>query len=214
MQGIDELENTGYFVPSPLVKHFLDDMKDGTISGIPFLNLDVQSTRNHAVRSKYNIPNSHEGQLIYKVDGDTADHLAVGDIVLSVEGHIIDHDGNVEFRPGERTDWGYYVDQKQLGETLSIDVLRDNKIQQLRIPLTESAKDLFLVPFWDYDQMPRYLIYNGFVFSLLTDTLMNTRYPKDGEKDAPARLQKYALEEKSKERQEIVILLYILRFFK
>ena len=32
-------ENTGYIIPTPVIQHFLDDIKDGSYDGHPYMNL-------------------------------------------------------------------------------------------------------------------------------------------------------------------------------
>lgn len=170
MQGLRGSDNIGYMVPTPTIKHFFNDIKDGTYDGFPDLGIVVQAMENRASRKKFNLTEKTTGVLAYKVlyNSPAANYVKPGDIITAIDKHTIANDGTVEFRPKEYTSYGYYIDQHQVGDTIELDLIRDSKKLSVKIPLTTTSKDFRLVQREAYDKFPRYFIFGGFVFTPVT----------------------------------------------
>jgi len=78
----------------------------------------------------------------------------------------------VEFRPRQRTSVSYYVQRKQIGDDIAIDVWRDGKVTPLTLTLNRPLWMDWLIPLDQYDVLPSYYIYGGAVFSPLTKNLL------------------------------------------
>jgi PDZ domain-containing secreted protein len=102
------------------------------------------------------------------------DVLKEGDILTAIDGHNIENDGTVAFRKHEYTDFNYYVDAHQLGQSIVLDIIRDKKAMQVKGVLKNIADDVYLVKTTRYDIMPTYFIYGGYVFSPLTRNLIRS----------------------------------------
>ena len=172
----DELENTGYMVPAPVIKHFLKDIEDGEHDGIPDIGALFQIMENPDIKRKYKMPQSRTGVLIYGVlpDSSAKGILKKEDILLSINGHPIADDGTVEFRPNERTYFTYYIEILQMGETIDVEYIRQGRINNASFKLNRRSEAFSLVPEDQYDNLPRYLIYGGIVFSPLTKNLIKS----------------------------------------
>ena len=170
MQGLRGADNIGYMVPTPTIKHFFNDIKDGKYDGFPDLGIIVQAMENIATRKKFNLDESTSGVLVYKIlhNSPARNHVQPGDIITAIDKHTIANDGTVEFRPKEYTSYGYYIDQHQVGDTLELELIRDAKKITVQIPLTTTSKDFRLVQREAYDKFPRYFIFGGFVFTPVT----------------------------------------------
>ena len=138
----EQIENIGYMVPAPVIAHFLEDVADGDHAGIPSLGLSMQKLENKEMRRYYQLKEEQTGALVNKVypEAPVEGVLATGDVVLAVDGVPVENDGTIEFRPGERTYFGYLVEQKQLGESVTISFLRKGQYFKKRLtfnnPLT------------------------------------------------------------------------------
>jgi S1-C subfamily serine protease len=206
MQVITKSQNIGYLVPVTMVRHFLDDMKDGKYDGFADLGLGTQNLENPAMRRYYGLDENVTGKLVDKIvyDSSAAGILQVGDIVTAIDGHKIENDGTVEFRQHEYTNFYYFVDRHQMGEDVRLDIVRKRKPMQVKIPLNMTSDEMFLVKTTRYDKMPTYVIYGGYVFSPLTRNLIFS--------SSRNRLKLSCLAGKwqEKERDETVVLLKVL----
>lgn len=189
MQGMTQADNIGYIVPVSIVQHFLNDIQNGQQDGIPDLGINWQKMENPDMRRHYGMHPEQTGVLITDIAyGSAADGiLKTGDVLLSVKGHAVADDGTIEFRPKERTQFLYYVQENQVGTPLTLDVLRDKKILPLDIPLSQSVDSTWLIPMEQYDILPTYYIYGGVVFVPVTRNLMQM-WGKNWYNSAPKEL--------------------------
>jgi len=167
MQGRDDAENIGYIVPTPIINHFLEDLEDGVYDGFPQDGIIIQSMENETLKSMYGLKKSESGILVtYVIPGSPAEGIIKPrDVIISIDGHDIADDGTVEFRPDERTSKDYFVQQHQIGETMSMEILREKNRDTIRLTLSKPLADLNLVHGHRYDAPPTYYIYGGLVFS-------------------------------------------------
>jgi S1-C subfamily serine protease len=209
MQGIDELENAGYMVSTPIIKHFLKDIEDGKHDGVPDIGVLVQSMENPDIKRKYKMFQSRTGVLIYSVlpSSPAKGILKNDDVLLSINGHLIADDGTVEFRPKERTSYSYYIENLQMGEIIAVEYLRQGKINTASFKLNRRSEDFSLVPEEQYDRLPRYFIYGGIVFSPLTKNLIES---VGEEYEVPEDVLVEYYNWPSEKRKEVVVAIKVL----
>ncbi len=199
-------ENIGYMVPAPVIKHFLEDMEDGNYNGFPDLGLIVQKMENPDMKRKYGMPEGQSGVVVnHVVWGSSArEIIKKDDILLAVDGHPVADDGTVEFRPKYRTVYKYFIEMHQMGERVTLDILRKGEIKTVSLALDKRQDDFLLVPNEQYDRKPRYFIFGGIIFSPLTKNFINER------KRAPEYLISELENWPTQERQELVIAIQTL----
>ena len=169
-QTTSDLENVGFFIPTEVVDHFLDDVADGRYDGYPDLGVRVMNLENSAARKQARLA---PGQTGVRVDfiypGSSAEgFLSEGDVLLEVEGRPISNDGSVDAE-GLRFRFEMLIDRRQVGEGLRVAILRDGERLELQIPMRRYAPfDLYRRV---YDELPRYYVYAGLVFVPLTSEL-------------------------------------------
>ena len=174
MQVIRNSQNIGYLVPVTMIRHFLKDVEDGKVDGWADLGLVTQTMLNPALRAYYGLDDNTTGVLVDKVlyNSSMRGKLKEGDILVAVDGHNIENDGTAEFRENEFTNFYYFVDEHQMGERVHFRVYRKGEFIDVEGPLKYRADDLFLVRTIEYDKMPDYFIFGGYVFSPLTRNLI------------------------------------------
>jgi len=206
MQAIRKSQNIGYLVPVSIVKHFINDMKDGKYDGFAELGIGTQKLENPAMRRYYGLDENISGKLIDKIvyNSSMKSVFKVGDILTAIDGHNIENDGTVAFRKHEYTDYNYYVDAHQMGDHINFDIIRDKKPMKVSGLLKNVADDMFLVKTTRYDKMPTYYIFGGYVFSPLTRNLIRATNRN--------RLKMSCLASKWQEedKNEVVVLLKVL----
>ncbi len=199
-------ENTAYMVPSPIIKHFLEDIDDGHYDGFPDIGLVTETMQNPDIKRKYKMLKDQTGVLVNHVHlgSPVSSMIMKDDILLAINGHLIGDNGTVEIRPNEHTSYTYYVEMLQLGDSVNVDILRDGKIKNFTLILNTTQKDFMLVPREQYDQKPRYFIYGGIVFSPLTKNFINEW------QEAPEELIVELSNWPTEERREVVVILQVL----
>lgn len=206
MQVISKSQNIGYLVPVSMVQHFIEDMKDGKYDGFAELGIGTQKLENPAMRRYYGLDDNISGKLIDKIvhSSSLKNMLQEGDILTAIDGHNIENDGTVAFRQHEYTDYNYFVDQHQMGDSVTLDIIREKKPLKIKGVLKNRADNMFLVKTTRYDTMPTYVIYGGYIFSPLTRNLIRST--------SRNRLKLSCLASKwqEDEKDEVVVLLKVL----
>jgi len=206
MQNLSKSQNIGYLVPVNMVKHFLVDMEDGRYDGFADVGMVTQMMENPTLKKYYHMDSNETGNLVDTIvyNASLKGIIDVNDIVTKIDGHNIEDDGTVAFRRHEYTSFNYYVDKHQMGESVSFDILRDRKKMHVEVPLKNTADDLLLVKTTQYDKMPRYFIYGGYIFSPLSRNLLNSVGRKR------LKLLYYTTQWPTREKKEVVLLLKVL----
>jgi hypothetical protein len=224
-QAATDLQNVGYFIPTEVVHHFLQDAADGHYRGFPTLGARVQNLENPAARRRAGMAPGQSGVMIDWIypDSAAARHLQVGDVLLAVNGVEVANDGSVSLPPhpafpsdggptaqGEhlRMDLMALIDRVQVGERITVRVLRQGQVLDLDLELTPWAG---MARFGaQHDQRPRYLVYGGLVFMALNLELLQTFGAEWRQKADKLLLHEYYLrpyEDPEQGRHEKVILL-------
>jgi len=206
MQVISKSQNIGYLVPVSMVKHFINDMKDGKRDGFADISLGTQNLENPAIRSYYGLDENISGKLINKIIHSSTLYgvLREGDILTAVDGHNIEDDGTVEFRRHEYTHFHYFIDMHQMGQKVGLDIVRNKQSMHIQALLKNTADDIYLVKTTRYDEMPSYFILGGYVFSPLTRNLILSTNKNR------LRLSYLASEWQEENKSEVVVLLKVL----
>ena len=63
-QGMPGLENTGFFIPPPVIEHFLKDIEDGHYDGIPQAGVRLAQLQNPAYRRLLRLPEDAQGARV------------------------------------------------------------------------------------------------------------------------------------------------------
>ncbi len=205
MQNLPHAQNIGYLVPTPIIRHFLKDLEDGSLEGFAALGIVTENLQNPAIRAYYGLKEDQSGELItYLTYNENDQGLHVGDIITSIDGHNIENDGTVNFRGDAYTDMKYYLDLHQIGEAVLFDVIRDGKSMKVSYTLKHQINELLLVKILQYDIMPTYCIFGGYIFAPLTRNLLEST------KNTPMRLSRYTRMWPSMAQKEVVVMIKVL----
>lgn len=199
-------ENIGYMIPTPIIQHFLKDVEDGKSEGFGFPGFLVQSMENPAMRRKYSVDDNQTGVLAHKIyPNSPADGIMkVGDIITKIDGHPIQNNGTVEFRPGEYLNYTHWIDLHQLGDELKLSIIRDDQPMEISLKLDRPGKEFLLVQPNQFDKQPTYYIYGGFVFMPLNQDILGSMDP------VPPTLAALAQEAPSEDRKEVILMTQVL----
>ena len=207
MQGITMSQNIGYMVPVDIIQHFLKDVADGKHDGFPKLGIMTDNIENPTLKEYYHLGKDEGGILVVDIvyNSILKDVLKKEDIITAIDGYKIENDGTVEFRKKQYTHFKYAVDIHQYGDKVSLEVLRNGKKITLNATLPETSSEAeshYAV--LEYDKMPSYFMLGGYIFSPLTQNLLNASM-------SPVLPLRYnATKFPTKEKQQLVVLLKVL----
>jgi S1-C subfamily serine protease len=160
-QGIGSLENVGYFIPPPVIRHFLEDVADGNgYQGFPKLDVNLANMDAPAARRRAGLQDGETGVRVDFVHpgSPAAAVLQAGDILMRLDGEVLANDGT--FAWGEqRLQLPAIIDRFQVGQSAEALVLRGGQRVSVRVPLGRSV-----YPDRPYETLPRYYVYGGLVF--------------------------------------------------
>lgn len=206
-QGLRSADNTGYMIPTPVIRRFLTDIEDGRYDKYVDLGIVDFPMFNPAMQKKFGLSPTSPGVLVSMVtpDGPCDGVLQKNDILTAINDNEVDAAGNTLI-DGEKVNMNEIVERKFSGDQVKLSIIRDGKAMDVICTLKPfPPSQMYAVK---YDVKPRYTTFAGLVFQPLdrnlysAHNLSNTRV---------RRLFNHYLDEAIfKERQDIVILTRVL----
>lgn len=211
MQAMMSSQNIGYMIPTTVIQHFLKDLEDGHYHGFPLVGIDYLSTENAALRQYYQAQNVHGGVLVtYVMPYSSGDGIIEpGDVLLEIDGVAIGVDGTYEFRKNERLNFSQLIQNKQIGEEVHVQLIRNGKKMDVPLPFKPYVG---LIPYPNYFTKPPYFIYGGMVFTVLSHDLLQS-FGNEWWQKAPIDFLHYLIGKgrlNAERKKEIVVLLEVL----
>lgn len=203
-QGWAGGENMGYMVPPSVIKHFLEDVRDGEVSGFPDVQLSISRMENPALREWAGMGDSQSGVLVSHLPALEAEKglFKLNDVIMAVDGVPIANDGTIPFREDEVIFFGNMVWEKYIGDKCVFSILRDGEEIKLEYPLDKPRE---LVSERSFGVLPTYYTVGGLLFTPLTQNYLDGW--SNWTRKAPRELADYAINgEITAERDEIVVL--------
>jgi len=204
-------ENLGYFVPPSVIRHVLEDSRDGVNDGFPDLGFRTQTLDSPAAKRARGLESGDSGILVIKVfDQSPVDGiLQSDDVILSINGFDVADDGSINFSDDMRTDYKHAIDLAHIGDEITVTYVRDGELRKATVKAREALENYSLVAGQQYDQVPEYYIYGGVLFVPLNMNLIR-RWGSDWARTAPVNLLQARNEWSSPDRMELVVALQIL----
>jgi S1-C subfamily serine protease len=174
----DVAQGVAYMIPTPVIRRFLEDIKDGHYDKYVDLGIVYTKLQNPAQRHFLGLKDDDRGVLVGTViaAGPSAKAVQEGDVLLSIDDHPISSDATVELE-GERVDMPEVVERKFKGDVVKLEILRDKKEVTVNIQLGSVWPYMYLAH--GYDVRPRYVLYGGLLFQPLSLDLIDAYQPTD-----------------------------------
>jgi len=212
-QGFPGADNMGFFIPIPIVHHFLANLKDGRYDGFPDSGLSTTSLLSPAYRRERGLPAGRSGVAVDRVaPGGTAEGVVKdGDVLLSVEGYPIADDGTIKLGDA-RVTYEHAIDMLQVGDRARFTVWRGGKELKVEAPARRIAR-------YDrnrnrYGIAPDYVVYAGLVFMKLEVELLKTLgrgWPQTANRDLVWHQLFREAEDPQDADREVIVLTRVLR---
>ncbi|MCE9609530.1 MAG: trypsin-like peptidase domain-containing protein [Chthoniobacter sp.] len=203
----DVAQNVGYMIPTPVIQHFLDDIKDGHYDRYMDLSIGIANTLNPAMRKALGLTDDDRGVIVSSVQsaGVCAGKVLVGDVLLGIDGLSIASDGMVELQ-GERVLMSEVAERKFLGDSVKFSLLREKKPLEVEVKFDRAWPFGMLAT--SYDTQPPYVLFGGLLFQPLSRNLL-AAYQFSSDR-INYHYDFFISKELYKERPEIVVLSAIL----
>jgi S1-C subfamily serine protease len=206
-QGLRQADNTGYMIPTPVVKRFLTDIEDGKYDKYVDLGISSFALFNPAMRKVHNLEPTDPRVLVADVvaGSSSSPALQTGDILTAIDGHPVDSSGSVVIA-GERVDMNEIVERKFAGDTVKLDFVRNGKKVSKEVAL-KGFPPAQMVSI-QYGKKPRYIIQGGLVLQPLNINLYSAH--KLNNPRVRRLFNDYVSEGLYKDRKDILILTRVL----
>ena len=166
-QGTPGLENTGFFIPPPVIRHFLKDISDGEYRGFPQAGLRVVPLQNPAYRALLKLPDNDAGARVDSVLPIPSSEKVIKpeDVILKIADFPVSSDSTIVFQ-GNRLSASFAFQTAQAGEEVPVHLWRDGKEMSISLPVTVYKADA--AAGYQFSSPPRYFVYGGLVFTPLS----------------------------------------------
>jgi S1-C subfamily serine protease len=176
-QGLRAADNIGYMIPTTVIKHFLEDIKDKTYDQYGSLGFSYfQGLHNAAYKEYLKVPQDQQGVIVLRtlLNSSAETLLKPGDVVAGFDDYDIDNDGMVRIY-GRRLDMSEVIEQKLIGEFVTVTFYRAGQRHQekLQIALNRPVLEYSL----QFDTAPRYIVLAGLTFTPLSRNFLQTWGP-------------------------------------
>ena len=194
-----------------VIKHFLADASDGDYAGFPSLGISIAETKDPLFREFLKLTPEQGGIYISKVrPGGSADQAGVknGDVLLAADGFPIDRLGFFKHPNYGSVFWGHLVKgEKSAGEKIKLSILRNGEAVEITATLTRDNPKDVLVPHYQFDRAPNFLVKGGLIFQELNRPLLEA-YGEEWTSRAPLNLlDAYENPDKYEEKFDRIIFL-------
>jgi len=209
----DEKE-TG-LISAEVINHFLADTAQGRYEGFPASGFTagrlIDPTRRRYLKMPESLRNGIYVSDVYNL-GTGSDELQRADVILEIDRISIDAHGRFKHPKFGLISFQHLITSSKVGETIGFEIWRDGKKQQLKVKAANFKASEMLVPYYEYDKQPQYVIIGGFILQKLTRDYLSARGEGWAGKADPHVYHYYRdlAYKPTNERKDIVILSYVL----
>ena len=206
-QGSKEGEGLGYIIHTDIIKHFLNDAKDGSIKGFGRFGLSLGTLENPDARTFLKMKEKQSGVLILDKAKNliSKPEIKVGDVLLENDGFKIMNNANIRNERNETVLFRTISDRKELGDFVNVKLLRDGKEFDAQIQLVK--RNCKVKPYL-YETPAKYFTIGGYVFTTLTFSYIAEWW--NAQSSPPHNLLDCLNNEFDNEDDEVVILSQVL----
>ncbi len=213
----DNTANAAEIVPAPVIEHFLKDAEQRPYQGFPMMGIGFSDTRDPQLR-RYAGLNGEQSGGVYITEvrkggpGDLAG-IKPGDILLSLDGHPIDQDGNYVDPTYGKLSLAHLVSTKHFaGDPLKVTIFRDGKTEDFEVKITHRPVEDFVIEPYVIDRAPKFYMVGGLVLQELSRQYLK-EFGNEWEKRAPAELvylDRYQSDIFEDQHKKVIILSRVL----
>jgi S1-C subfamily serine protease len=170
-QGTPGLENTGFFIPPPIIQHFLKDVEDGVYNGFPQAGIGLSPLINPAYRQFLKLESPSDGARVDTLRSESAKaFLKEDDVLLEINGYQVAADATILYE-GNQVHGAIAFSQAQHGQEVPVKIWREGQLLEIALPVEVNAQDRLE---GNQYEPPKYFVYAGLVFTPLSRDYLTT----------------------------------------
>ncbi len=173
-QGLQSADNIGYMIPTPVIDHFLEDIKDGRYDGFGSLGVfTFEGLHNPAYAQYLNLKEGTEGVVVMGtiLNSSVESILSRNDVLTKISDFDIDNDGMIRIY-GLVLDMSEAVEQKQIGQMIDLVFYRDGQKHTASVKVDYNEPVLTFRK--EFDLPPRYRCFAGLTFVTVNRNYLET----------------------------------------
>ncbi|MDQ6765509.1 MAG: PDZ domain-containing protein [Verrucomicrobiota bacterium] len=178
-------------IPAPIIEHFLKAAETENYRGFPSAGLNFFPTRDPQLREFAGQTGKPGGVYVTSLEPNMPAAKAgmrVGDIIVAVGNQEIDQNGNyVDSLYGKIEFTNLITSRAFAGDTMQFQIQRGGKPMQLDVVLEHRNARDYVIPPYNSDQPPQYLVLGGLIFQELSRQYLK-EWGANWQKEAPQRL--------------------------
>lgn len=202
-------------IPAERINKFLAETAKDKYSGFGAVGFSTSALIDPAMRSFLKIPATMKGGVyvsdVYTI-GTGSDILVKGDVIMKIDGHSLNSYGRYIHSKYDRVELSNLITNKAVGDKVSFEIWRNGEKAEVQAEVKNFKASEMLVPYYEYDQQPEYVVTGGFVLQKLTCEYMRA-WGEDWAGKVQPHLYHYYNDfafKPTAEREDIVILSYVL----
>ena len=202
-------------ISGEVINRFIAETKNKTYKGFGAIGFSTTSLLDPAMRSYLEMPDGLE-HGVYVSDihtiGTGSDVLRQGDVILAIDGKDLNPYGRFMHPKYDRLYFDYLITSKRAGEKISLDIWRKGATERIAAEVKNFEPDQMLVPYYELDTQPEYVIIGGFILQKLTKPYMAGR-GEDWQGKTPSHILNYWRNMAFKpqnDRKSVIVLSYVL----
>ena len=168
-------ENTGYVIPTIIIKRFLKDIEDGFYHGHIDIGLKTMdgAMENPTMRQYHGLEPDDGGVKVANVMSHTPafGQIEKNDIILAIANQKVGIDGKINYQ-GERINFEMLFDIAQIGDTVTFDIKRNGK--KIHVPIRVQTLKNHYSKNKRYVTSFRYYVFAGLVFTSLSSNYIRS----------------------------------------
>ncbi|MBN1804310.1 MAG: hypothetical protein JW837_03580 [Sedimentisphaerales bacterium] len=202
-------------VPAETINRFLAAAGKGDYEGFGSAGFATSDLLDPSIRSFLKMPESlKSGTFVADVYnlGTGSDVLRNADVILAINGNALNSYGQFVHPKYELLDYHHLITSRTAGDKVVFDIWRDGGKARVQTRIKNFKTSEMLVPYYEYDKQPEYVVTGGFVLQKLTREYL-AQWGEDWSGRVSPQLYHYYREHSFKptaERSDIVILSYVL----
>ena len=144
--------------------------------------------------------------------GTGCQELKSGDVILTIDGLELDAHGRYIDPKFGQIGFPHLISRRKIGESLQFEIWRDGKKETLAVKTQNFSAHEMLVPYYEFDRQPKYIVTAGFVLQRLTRPYL-MKWGGDWQGKVDPHIYHYLRDKSykpSEQRKEIVILSHVI----
>jgi hypothetical protein len=208
-------DNEAGLISTVTIKKFLTQAARDEYKGFGAVGFATENLLDPAMRSFLKMPDDlKHGVYVSKVYnlGTGSEILKKDDVILSIDAQTLNPYGRFLHPEFDRISFHHLITNHQADDTVKFEIWRDGKEQTIEVKAKNLKAAQMLVPYYEYDNAPEYIVMGGFVLQRLTRDYLQMWGDEFAGK-VPPHLYHYYRDKAFKptdERKNIVILSYVL----